>query len=68
MLMLLARLSQPFGSMWHAEAARRLGAKSANAYARYERGETCPTLEKLSEPMAAVSPGCDFVLQRGTAP
>ena len=49
------------------EAARRLGAKSPNAYARYERGDSCPTLEKLSELMAAVSPGCDFVLQRGTA-
>ena len=49
------------------EAARRLGAKSADAYARYERGECSPTLEKLSELMAAVSPGCDFVLQRGVA-
>ena len=49
------------------EAARRLGAKSADAYARYERGESSPTLEKLSELMAAVSPGCDFVLQRGVA-
>ena len=49
------------------EAARRLGAKSPDAYARYERGDSCPTLEKLSELMAAISPGCDFVLQRGTA-
>ena len=49
------------------EAARRLGAKSANAYARYERGDSLPTLEKLSALMAAVSPGSDFVLQRGAA-
>lgn len=49
------------------EAARRLGAKSPSAYARYERGDSAPTLKKLSELMAAVSPGCDFVLQRGTA-
>ena len=49
------------------DAARRLGAKSANAYARYERGDSSPTLEKFSELMAAVSPGCDVVLQRGTA-
>ena len=48
------------------EAARRLGAKSPNAYARYERGDSSPTLEKLGELMAAISPGCDFVLQRGT--
>ncbi len=47
-------------------AADRRAAKSSNAYARYERGESCPTLEKLGELMAAVSPGCDFVLQRGT--
>ena len=48
------------------EAARRLGAKSPNAYARYERGDSSPTLEKLGELMAAVSPGCDLVLHRGT--
>ena len=47
-----------------AEAAERLGAKSRNAYARYERGDSSPTLEKLSELMAAVSPSEDFVLQR----
>ena len=51
-----------------AEAAQRLGAKSLNAYARYERGESSPTLEKLSQLMAAVSPGSDFVLQRGVVP
>ena len=49
------------------EAARRLGAESPKAYARYERGESSPTLEQLSELMAAVAPGCDLVLQRGTA-
>ncbi len=50
-----------------AEAAQRLGAKSLNAYPRYERGDSSPTLEKLSQLMAALSPGCDFVLQRGRA-
>lgn len=49
------------------EAARRLGAKSPNAYARYERGDSSPTLEKFGEIMAAISPGCDFVVQRGAA-
>ena len=47
-----------------AEAAERLGAKSRNVCARYERGDSSPTLEKLSELMAAVSPSGDFVLQR----
>ena len=49
------------------ETARRLGAESPQAYVRYERGESSPTLEQLSEIMAAVAPGCDLVLQRGTA-
>ena len=45
-----------------AEAAERLGAGSRNACARYERGDSSPTLEK--QMMAAVSPSGDFVLQR----
>ena len=44
--------------------AERLGAKSRNAYARYEQGTSTPTLDKLSELLRAVSPDCDFVLHR----
>ena len=44
------------------EAAQRLGAKSRNAYARYERGTTMPSLEKLAELYQAVAPGKDIVL------
>jgi predicted RNase H-like HicB family nuclease/DNA-binding XRE family transcriptional regulator len=47
-----------------AEAAARLGVKSRNAYARYERGTSAPTLEKLTELLQAVAPGQDFVLQQ----
>jgi predicted RNase H-like HicB family nuclease len=47
-----------------AEAAVRLGAKSRNAYARYERGASVPTLDKLTELLQAVAPGQDFVLQQ----
>ena len=47
-----------------AEAAVRLGAKSRNAYARYERGTAVPTLDKLTELLQAVAPGQDFVLQQ----
>jgi DNA-binding XRE family transcriptional regulator len=50
-----------------AEAAERLGAKSRNAYARYERGTSVPSLEKLSELLQAVAPGQDFVLEQSTA-
>lgn len=44
------------------EAAKRLGAKSRNAYARYERGTSMPSLEKLAELYQAVAPGRDIVL------
>ena len=44
------------------EAAERLGAKSRNAYARYERGTSMPSLEKLAELYRAVAPGKDIVL------
>jgi DNA-binding XRE family transcriptional regulator len=44
------------------EAAERLGAKSRNAYARYERGTSMPSLEKLTELYQAVAPGNDIVL------
>ena len=44
------------------EAAERLGAKSRNAYARYERGTSMPSLEKLAELYHAVAPGKDIVL------
>jgi hypothetical protein len=46
-----------------AEAAARLGAKSRNAYARYEYGTSVPTLDKLTELLQAVAPGQDLVLQ-----
>lgn len=45
-----------------AAAAERLGAKSRNAYARYEQGSSVPTVEKLDKLLQAVSGGRDFVL------
>lgn len=44
------------------DAAERLGAKSRNAYARYEQGTSMPSLEKLAELYQAVAPGKDIVL------
>jgi len=44
------------------EVARRLGAKSHNAYARYEQGRSVPTLDHFTRLLAAVSPKSDFVL------
>ena len=44
------------------EVARRLGAKSHNAYARYEQGRSVPTFDRLTRLLEAVSPESDFVL------
>jgi len=48
------------------DVARRLGASSRNAYARYERGEVVPTLAKLDELLKAASPGDDFVITQAS--
>ncbi len=45
------------------EVAQRLGAKSINAYARYEQGRATPTIQKLSQLLAAVTSHGDFVIQ-----
>jgi len=45
------------------DMASRLGSTSRNAYARYERGEAAPTLEKLDALLKATSPGGDFVIR-----
>ncbi len=45
------------------EVARRLGQKSANAYARYEQGKSVPTVAKLNELMRAIDPGFDPILR-----
>ena len=45
------------------EVARRLGQKSANAYARYEQGKSVPTVEKLNKLMRAIDPEFDPILK-----
>jgi len=45
-----------------ADVARRIGAKSRNAYARYEQGTSLPTLTKLAELLRAVDPDRDLAL------
>ena len=44
------------------EVAKRMGAKSHNAYARYEQGKSIPTIEKLSMLISAINPDQDFVV------
>ena len=45
------------------EVASRLGSSSRNAYARYERGDAVPTVEKLDALLRATSPDGDFVIR-----
>jgi len=49
------------------EVAARLGASSRNAYARYERGDVVPTVEKLDALLKATSPNGDFVIRESTS-
>jgi hypothetical protein len=64
--MLLRRQRQKSG-LSLAQAAQRLGAKSRNAYARYEQGASVPTVEKLDELLRAIAPGREIVLQESAA-
>ena len=64
MTSLLLRRQRERSGLSLAEVAKRLGAKSRNTYARYERGTSAPTLEKLNELLQAVSPDRDFVLHQ----
>jgi len=67
MTALLLRRCRETSGLSLAEAAHRLGAKSRNAYARYEQGRAVPTIAKLNELLRAVSPGRDFVLREARA-
>ena len=67
MVSLLLKRQRQKSCLSLAQAAQRLGAKSRNAYARYERGVSAPTVEKLDELLRAVAPGRDIVLQQSAA-
>ena len=67
MISLLLRRQRERSGLSLSEVAEHLGAKSPNAYARYERGTSMPTLEKLDELLQAVSPDQDFVLHQSVA-
>ena len=67
MVSLLLRRQRQKSGLSLAQAAERLGVKSRNAYARYERGDSVPTVQKLDELLRAVAPGRDIVLQQSAA-
>ena len=62
MVCLLLQRQRQLNGLSLAAAAERLGAKSRNAYARYEQGSSVPTVEKLDQLLQAVSGGRNFVL------
>lgn len=66
MVCLLLQRQRQLSGLSLAGAAERLGAKSRNAYARYEQGASVPTVEKLDQLLRAVSGGRDFVLLPST--
>jgi len=45
------------------DVARRLKAKSPSTYARYERGKSLPTVEKLDQLMKAIDPAFEPILK-----
>jgi predicted RNase H-like HicB family nuclease len=63
--LLLRRRRQASGASLR-DVATRLGASSRNAYARYERGDSVPTMDKLDALLKATSPGGDFVIREST--
>ncbi|HET8798602.1 MAG TPA: helix-turn-helix transcriptional regulator [Thermoanaerobaculia bacterium] len=63
MIALLLRRRREASGASLREIATRLGSSSRNSYARYERGEAVPTVEKLDALLRATSPGGDFVIR-----
>lgn len=66
MIGLVLRRQRERSGLSLAQAAQRLGVKSRNAYARYERGTSVPTVEKLGQLIKAVSEK-DLVLHQSVA-
>jgi len=67
MIRLLLRRQRQKSGLSLAQAAERLGAKSRNAYARYEQGVSVPTVEKLDQLLRAIAPDRDFVIRQSDA-
>jgi hypothetical protein len=67
MISLLLRRQRQQSGLSLAAVAERLGAKSRNAYARYEQEATAPTVEKLAELLKAIAPDRDIVVDLSEA-
>jgi predicted RNase H-like HicB family nuclease len=64
---LLLRRRRQASGLTLAEVAARLGARSHNAYARYEQGRCAPTVAKLAKLLSVVDEGHDVVIGRSVA-
>ncbi len=62
MISLLLQRQRQRSGLSLAQAAERLGVGSRNAYARYERGDSLPTIEKLDQLLEAAAPGRELVV------
>jgi hypothetical protein len=67
MIRLLLQRQRQKSGLSLAQAAERLGARSRNAYARYEQGVSVPTVEKLDELLRAVAPDRHIVVRQSDA-
>jgi len=67
MISLLLRRQRHKSGLSLTQAAERLGAKSRNAYARYEHGSSVPTVAKLDELLRAIAPERDIVVRQSDA-
>jgi predicted RNase H-like HicB family nuclease/DNA-binding XRE family transcriptional regulator len=68
LIRLLLRRRREGSGLSLAQVAQRLGVQSRNAYARYEQGQSVPSLEKLNALLQAVSPETELVVQESAAP
>jgi hypothetical protein len=67
MVSLLLQRKREQSGLSLSQVADRLGSTSRNAYARYERGTSTPTVEKLNELLHAVAPNTDLVISTSKA-
>jgi hypothetical protein len=67
MISLLLQRQRQKSGLSLAQVSERLGATSRNAYARYERGITVPSVEKLDQLLRAVAPNREIVVRESGA-
>lgn len=67
MIALLLKRQRQHSGLSLAQVAERLGARSRNAYARYEQGVSVPTVDKLDELLHAIAPDREIVVRQSDA-